>query len=151
MTDQEKGVRATGHCYCGGVRYTVRGPLRPVVQCHCEMCRRVCGGIWNATAARRDDLTIEDDDCLTWYRSSPPVRRGFCGRCGSSLFYDHQDRPIIGITAGTLDAPTGLKLAVHIFTADAGDWYELSDDGVDKKPGGPAGLKFPDSDTSSWT
>ena len=146
MTDQEKTVRATGRCHCGGVRYTVRGPSRPVIQCHCEMCRRACGGVWKATAARRDDITIEDDDCLTRYRSTPAVQRGFCGRCGASLFWNHDERPYIGISAGTLDAPTGLTLALHIFTDDAGDWYELSDDGIAKAPGIPqdmSALKFP--------
>ncbi len=32
------------------------------------------------------------------------------------------------ITAGTLNKPTGLQLAVHIFTDEAGDYYELTDD-----------------------
>ena len=34
-------------------------------------------------------------------------------------------RATISITAGTLDAPTGLRTVKHIYTADAGDWYEL--------------------------
>ncbi len=143
MAGKKGAVRATGRCQCGGVRYRVRGPLRPVIQCHCQMCRRLTGGIWNATAARRPDVTIEDDGCLEWYRSSAPVRRGFCARCGSSLFWNHDDRPYLSIAAGTIDAPTGLKLAVHIFTKDAGDWYRIEGD-VPRVAGGDHGVAFPD-------
>jgi len=31
-----------GGCACGAVRYRVTGPLRPVIACHCESCRRNC-------------------------------------------------------------------------------------------------------------
>jgi hypothetical protein len=33
----------TGGCLCGAVRYELRSPLRPVVACHCKMCRRASG------------------------------------------------------------------------------------------------------------
>jgi len=41
---------------CGAVRYEVRGPLRPVVACHCTQCRRMTGHFLAATAAREADL-----------------------------------------------------------------------------------------------
>jgi hypothetical protein len=34
----------------------------------------------------------------------------------------------LSIFAGTLEAPTGLSLAGHIFCADKGDYYEIADD-----------------------
>jgi len=30
--------------------------------------------------------------------------------------------------AGAFDQPTGLKIGVHIFCADKGDYYEIADD-----------------------
>jgi len=124
----ELPIRVSGRCLCGGVRYDVRGPMRPVIACHCNECRRFSGGIWNATAAIRENLTIHDSGSLTWYRSSEQARRGFCGTCGSNLFIDFPDRPYVPIAAGTLDKPTGLRLAVHIFTREAGDYYEIGND-----------------------
>ena len=134
--------KISGGCLCGGVRYRVQGPLRPILQCHCEMCRRATGGLWRATMARRTDLEIEDDGRLAWYGSSPGVRRGFCRTCGASLFWSRQDSPTIGITAGTLDQPTGLELAVHIHVDSAAD-YERIADGLPQVADGRHGIEFP--------
>ena len=42
-----------GRCACGAVRYRVTGPLRPVVACHRETCRRTSGHLVAATSALR--------------------------------------------------------------------------------------------------
>ena len=67
---------------------------------------------------------------VKWYRSSDKVRRGFCAECGSSLFFDPLDRAKhdwIGISMGAFDKPTGTHMALHIFTAEKGDYYEITD------------------------
>lgn len=144
MPMKKSKVRASGQCLCGGVRYEVRGPLRQVVECHCRTCRRFTGGLWNATAARRADVTVQDGGSLKWYPSSPSVRRGFCGACGSSLFWDREDRDYLGITAGTLNEPTGLRLAARIFTAEAADYYDFSGE-VPRIADHRHGLEIPES------
>jgi hypothetical protein len=55
-----------------------------------------------------------------------------CGECGSSLFWDPPRRDTISIAAGTLDGSTGLRVPGHWFVAQAGDYYELPDDGSDR-------------------
>ena len=104
------------------------GPLRDVKVCHCIECRRWHGGPTGYTSTPREALRLEGEDRLRWIdspESDEHARRGFCGECGSSLFWDAPDRATISITAGSLDAPTGLRTVKHIYTADAGDWYEL--------------------------
>ena len=63
------------------------------------------------------------------------ARRAFCTECGSSLFWQAADGERIGIAAGTLDAPTGLRVAAHIYTRYAADWDELPDDGLPHESG----------------
>jgi hypothetical protein len=123
---------ATGGCLCGAVRYEITGPLRNVLICHCEECRRWHGHVSASSAARRDDLVFVEDRGLRWIdspRSDAHARRGFCCECGSSLFWDPPGRDVISIAAGTLDAPTGLRVAGHWYVSQAGDYYELPDDG----------------------
>ena len=115
----------TGGCLCGAVTYVVSGPLRPVVACHCTQCRKTSGHHVAATSCHRDDIEVTGK--VTWYQSSETARRGFCGICGSNLFWDGAGVNL-SIFAGTLDGPTGIKLAGHIFCADKGDYYELDDD-----------------------
>ena len=117
--------RQTGGCLCGAVRYRVAGPLRDIVACHCWRCRHASGHFAAATAALREDLTIEGE--VAWYDSSPGVRRGFCPVCGSNLFWDAADEPRISIFAGTLDLPTGLRLRGHIFVSEKSDYYPIAD------------------------
>ncbi len=116
---------AKGSCLCGQVQYQVSGALRPVIACHCQQCRKTSGHHVAATSAKREDITIIGE--LSWYRSSDTARRAFCPTCGSNLFWDGPGENL-SIFAGTLDGETGIKLAGHIFCADKGDYYEISDD-----------------------
>jgi hypothetical protein len=134
---------ASGGCLCGAVRYEVAGPLRDVLVCHCRECQRWHGRACAATAAWREHLRLVEERGLRWIaspQSDAGASRGFCGECGSSLFWQAPARPTVSIAAGTLDGPHGLRTVGHIYVAQAGD-YEALDDGVPRHPGNaPAGL-----------
>lgn len=132
----------TGGCACGGVRYEVRGPLRDVIACHCIQCRRTSGHFVTATACRRGALTLEKSDTLRWYVAVPGFRRGFCSECGASLFFEETGGERVSIAAGSLDEPQGLKIAAHIFVAEAGDYYEI-DPRVPASQGGNHNVALP--------
>ena len=120
-------ARATGGCLCGAVRYELHGPLRKVVYCHCEQCRKTSGHFVAATAVDHEYLRLTEDAGLTWYQSSDIARRGFCKTCGSSLFWSPSHGKYVAIMAGALDAPTGLTSREHIHVEDASDYHELTD------------------------
>lgn len=109
-------------CLCRGVAFKVTSLLREVVACHCSRCRRTSGHFVAAT----DHRVMTANETLTWYRSSPEAKRGFCNRCGDTLSY----RPVGGGTtssmAGTLDMSTGFGLTHHTCCADNSDYYEIT-------------------------
>jgi hypothetical protein len=124
MSGAGDGVRASGGCLCGAVRYEIRGALRDVVVCHCSHCRRTHGHAAAYAACGVEDLAIVEARGLRWYADGDR-RRGFCAACGASLFWRAAGRERVSVAAGTLDPPTGLRTVAHIFVADAGDYYEV--------------------------
>jgi hypothetical protein len=110
---------------CGAVRYRVTGALRDVVGCHCSQCRRMTGHFMAASAARHSDFALLTDATLRWFEISAEARRGFCGQCGSTLFWAGHGLEHISITAGSLDDASGLKFACHIFVKDKGAYYQI--------------------------
>lgn len=117
-----------GSCLCGAVSFEVQGELPPPDACHCVQCRKHSGHYLVGTDVPRAAVTIRGEENVTWYRSSEKVRRGFCAICGSSLFFDPVYKDWIGIAMGAFEAPTGTKLAIHIFVSEKGDYYEITDD-----------------------
>ena len=114
-----------GRCLCGAVTFKVKGELRQVLVCHCSQCRRSSGHQWAATAAPVEAIEIDCEETLSWYRSSSRAKRGFCRRCGSSLFWREDGSPSLSIAAGSLDVPTGLSTQEHIYFDDASDYYRV--------------------------
>lgn len=120
-------------CLCGAVRITVACDLKAPDACHCTICRKTSGHFWASTDVPRDKVTITGADNVTWYASSSRVRRGFCATCGSTLFFDPPQRDWIAIAMGAFEGPTQTRLAMHIFTADKGDYYDIAD-GLPQNP-----------------
>jgi hypothetical protein len=116
-----------GGCLCGKVRYVTTGPLREVVYCHCSQCRRQTGLYYAATAVAKTDLVVTGDESLRWYAASTHAERGFCGICGSALFWQAHSAGHIAILAGSLDDPSVLTAASHICTEGRPGFYAIGD------------------------
>ena len=122
-----------GACHCGSVRFTVEGPIRDALACHCTQCRKVSGHHWVAASVPLARFALTRDAGLRWYRSSALAQRGFCKDCGATLFWlpeadavfdwgtpaDHA----ISFSPAALDDDSGIRIADHLFRADAGDYY----------------------------
>jgi hypothetical protein len=98
-----------------------------VTECHCSQCRKQAGHRYASTGAKTSDIEIDGAANITWYRASPEAERGFCSTCGSHLFWRRSTRDYTAILAGSLDEPSGLLIAKHIFVNDKGDYYDIAD------------------------
>ncbi len=119
-----------GSCLCGAVAFEVEGELGEIDGCHCEQCRRWTGHYLASTDVKRSALHVTGTRGVKWFQSSGKVRRGFCSECGSSLFFDPLDRQKhdwIGVSMGAFDKPTRARMALHIFVAEKGDYYDIAD------------------------
>jgi hypothetical protein len=114
-----------GSCLCGGVAFELHGPLRPVLACHCHQCRKTSGHYWACTSVPKHKLVLTNQETLSWYTSSPSAQRGFCHRCGASLFWQWHDSEAISVAAGSLDDDSACEFDQHIFSATKGDYYTI--------------------------
>lgn len=81
-----------------------------------------------ATAANISDLDVTDPDSnLRWFAPATDASYAFCRRCGSSLFWQSEDKDRISICAGTLDPPTGLRTAKAWWVSEASDYHTRPD------------------------
>ena len=85
--------RLTGGCFCGAVRFEAEGPEKFACFCHCHSCQHAAGAPVVAWATYpRDTFRVSSGELHT-YSSSPGVTRGICAACGTSISYEHVDRP----------------------------------------------------------
>lgn len=122
----------TGKCACGAIGYTVRKDTSEVGPCHCATCRAWTGGVFMGLQAGKDEVAFEGEEHLSIWKSSDWAERGFCSKCGSSMFYrltmpgPHQGDYHLG--AGTLDDWTGLTFAGEIYVDKKPDLYAFAGD-----------------------
>ena len=63
---------------------------------------------------------------LSFFESSPGVRRGFCGRCGSTLTYEGDRWPgEVHLHVGAFDDPETLAPTGHAFADERVPWLKL--------------------------
>jgi len=116
-----------GSCQCGAVTYTLAQAPTEATACHCTQCRKQSGHFFASANLPKAAVELSGKENLTWYQSSEKVRRGFCGKCGSWLFWEPIFKDWTSVALGSLDNPTGVKLERHIFVAHKGDYYVIGD------------------------
>ncbi len=117
----------SGSCLCRAITFDVSCALPAPDACHCTQCRKSSGHYFVSSDVPKSALTIRGEEQLTWFQSSEKVRRGFCAKCGASLFWDPIFRDWIGVAMGAIDGPTDTRIHIHVHVASKGDYYDLND------------------------
>src|SRR4051812_29799090 len=105
---------SSGRCLCGSVSFTATGVGTEHHACHCAMCRRWSGGS-PFFATRTRGVMFDGLENLVRYGSSSWAERGFCRRCGSTLFYFLKPEATYWMSVGVFDDPTPFRLVREIF------------------------------------
>ena len=116
-----------GSCLCGSIRFKVNGNIGAPGACHCTQCRKQSGHYFASANVRKADLEVSGQQHLAWFQSSAKIRRGFCAKCGSWLFWNSPARDWTSIAMGAFDGSTSTHLERHIFVAEKGDYCDIAD------------------------
>lgn len=119
----------TGHCLCGEVLYEYSGPENWRGHCHCESCRRNTASPFTTFFGVPREAYRFTGKAPRVYRSSPGVRRLFCGNCGTPVAYE-SDRFAheIHFYAASLDDSADFAPEFHVYWAERVPWVEVCDD-----------------------
>lgn len=120
-----------GGCFCGSIRYRGRRPIEVAI-CHCRDCQHVSGAPMLAW------VELDKTD-LEWTKGTPvyhqhtsdwptPVRRSFCGQCGTPLTYERQEPSRIDVTISSLDAPESFRPTHQVYTSSQVSWLHVDAD-----------------------
>ena len=83
------------------------------------------------------DLMITKGETRSYGSSSTGIRH-FCADCGSSLFFERENKALHGILVGALDDPSLFRPTMHICMSGKQPWLTLADGlpGYGEKPEG---------------
>lgn len=120
----------TGACLCGAVCFETSAEPVFSGNCHCRDCQRSSGSAFTpAIFVPANSVLIKGT--VKYFESKADsgntIGRGFCPNCGSQLFTRLQMMPdILGLRAGTLDAPERFYPNKDIYTASAPHWNHMN-------------------------
>jgi hypothetical protein len=152
----------SGGCQCGAIRFSTTELLDNAHICHCRMCQKAVGNFFAA-------LVSSPKEKLTWTRGTPArfkstgnVERGFCGHCGTPLFFDPIKSQDIGLCIGALDRPQDVKPISQDSIESRMPWFaditHIRDAGTSEELDGEGRVvevrnsnrQHPDYDTDVW-
>ena len=120
----------TGRCLCGEVEYELAGDLPPLVNCHCQYCRRAHGAAFVTLAwVPRSALQFTaGENSVTRYPVGESYRC-FCRACGSRLFNGPaSETGFISLIVSTLDDDSHSGPVLHLNVESKANWHAVTDE-----------------------
>ena len=120
-----KEFNSKGKCLCGGIKFSTKGFHRHISNCHCIQCMKTHGNFAAYTRVDDSNLKFHSKKTLKWFKSSKRAQRGFCSRCGDSVFFKVNKSKTTSISAGMFDKSLKVKTNKNIFVKNRLKYYKL--------------------------
>ena len=105
-----------GNCLCKSVSFSFELDKKEFAACHCSMCRTWGGGP-AFTVEPSSGIQMSGEENIQIYNSSEWAQRGFCGKCGTHLFYRLKDKSLnfCNFNLGTITNLDDFEFKTEIF------------------------------------
>lgn len=123
-------MKLTGECFCGEIKYEIKGVLFDARSCHCSRCRKAFSSQASAYAlvSPSEFSWISGKEYLTTYAGQQGFGLQFCKQCGSTLCGIFENE-VHGVTLGCLNEAPEIEIGRHIFVGSKASW-EVMPEGV---------------------
>jgi hypothetical protein len=119
----------TGRCLCGHVQFELEGQLPPLVNCHCQFCRRAHGAAFVTIAWIREAAfkIVSGEEAISRYAQAGGIRC-FCSRCGTRIFSASENgSEFLSLVVAALDQEPERGPVLHVNLESKAHWYEIAD------------------------
>ena len=120
-----KKLSLKASCLCGGIQLRTQGYHRAVQNCHCMQCMKTHGHYAAYTNVQEQNVKFFKKKTLKWFKSSKRAKRGFCNKCGASMFFKVIGVKNIHIAAGMFNKPVKLETVMNLFVKGKLEYYKL--------------------------
>jgi hypothetical protein len=120
-----------GRCLCGSIRFRV-GPERAMHACHCRQCRQFSGGVFMVVDCGTSMQVESGHEFLTFFSSSDWAERGFCNRCGASLFWRGKPSGKVYASIQAFEDPAQFVFSDEIYVDSKPSNYHFANETVRK-------------------
>jgi hypothetical protein len=118
-----------GSCHCGKVSWKALSPIKTVVKCHCQNCRKLQGGDYsNWVVLAKEQFEISTgNELIAHYQFNERSQKSFCSVCGTVIFgingKHFPEHKLISL--GTIkDYNDSLKPQLEVYTENKAPWLE---------------------------
>ena len=122
----------SGGCRCGQISYTSSAEPMFTGHCHSRDCQYASGGAYSTIVGVPTDAFALEGKLASYTvdtDSGNQVTRRFCPTCGTPILSELSASPAMTVLkAASLDDPSWLTPAMHIWTASGQPWAETSPD-----------------------
>jgi len=114
-------------CLCGSVKIIAEDINPKFTVCHCQSCRTWGGAPFFAVKCGKK-VTIEGDENVKMYESSPWASRGFCSECGTHLFFKFKESGEYNMPVGLFPGLKDLEMDMQYFSDMRPSYYCFSNE-----------------------
>ncbi|MBL4670901.1 MAG: GFA family protein [Arenicella sp.] len=118
-------LKSKASCLCGAVGITATEINPKFTVCHCDSCRGWGGAPFFAVQCG-SNVSIDGAEKVKIYDSSDWASGGFCGDCGTHLFFKFKQSGDYNIPVGIFQDLNGLEMDMQYFSDQRPDYYCFS-------------------------
>lgn len=129
QTDLPSAI-AQGRCLCASIVFDVTLPSQWAAHCHCSRCQRAHGAAFVTWVGMLEErVRISDpQQRLRWFHNPDGGDRGFCGHCGSPMFFRSEQWPgELHIARALFIDPIDRDPQRHVYHDTHVDWVRVND------------------------